>query len=253
MSAGDAAMLAIGDELLSGRTRDRNVHRFGGWLAERGRVLSEARFCGDDRGAIVAHLRDLKDRHRLVVASGGIGPTHDDMTMEAAAGAFGRALVENGEALIAIQRWYAARGEETTPARRRMARMPEGASLIDNPVSGAPGAAIENVFLLAGVPSIFEGMLTGLEDRIAPGERLVSRAVTAAGLPESQIADALDALRAAFPSVVFGSYPIDRADKGVTVLARSRDGAAVDQALQAVAALMRDAGARPENGDHRGE
>ena len=147
-----AAILVIGDEILSGRTRDANLHFLAGWLTERGVALKEARVVGDEEAAIVAALNALRTEYDYVFTSGGIGPTHDDITADAVSAAFGVPCVEHPQAIKLIEAWYAARGEEATPARRRMARMPQGAELIRNPVTGAPGVRIENVFVMAGVP-----------------------------------------------------------------------------------------------------
>ena len=151
-----AAILAIGDELLTGRTRDANIHFLGHWLTERGIAMAEARIVGDDKEDIVTALNHLRARYDYVFTSGGIGPTHDDVTADAVAAAFGAKVIEHPRAIAMIKAWYDARGKETTPARRRMARVPEGAELINNPVSGAPGVRIGNVFVMAGVPKYFK-------------------------------------------------------------------------------------------------
>lgn len=240
-----AAALAIGDELLSGRTRDANIHRLAGWLTERGVALLEVRIVPDDEAAIVAALNALRAAHDYVFTSGGIGPTHDDITADAVAAAFGRKVVEHPDAARLIRDWYGARGEEATPARLRMARMPEGAELIVNPVSGAPGIRIDNVFVMAGVPRIFEAMLDAIASRIVGGILMHSRAVTARRLPESRIAEQLRAIQAAVKGVAIGSYPIDGDVKGVTVVARSENLPAAEAAVQAVAAAMAALGFEP--------
>ena len=186
-----AAILAIGDELLSGRTRDANINYLATWLTERGVALREARIVSDDEAAIVDALNTLRAQFDYVFTSGGIGPTHDDITADSVAAAFGVACVENPDALALMENYYAARGEDLTPARRRMARMPEGAQLIRNSVSGAPGVAIENVFVMAGVPRIFRAMLDAVEGEIKGGGVIISQAITAAGLPESRLAEPL--------------------------------------------------------------
>jgi molybdenum cofactor synthesis domain-containing protein len=246
-----AAMLAIGDELLSGRTRDANIHYLSAWLSERGVALKEARIVGDAQDDIVAALNALRARYDYVFTSGGIGPTHDDITMKAVAAAFGVGLFEHPEALAMIEDWYGARGEEATPARRRMAQTPEGANLIGNPVSGAPGVAIGNVFVMAGVPRIFQAMLHELDGAIARGPQLHVRAATARGLPESRLADALRTIQNAYKDVAIGSYPIDGDEKGVTVVARSEDVRAAAAAIEDVAGAMRRLGAAPQMEDRR--
>lgn len=246
-----AAILAIGDELLSGRTRDANIHHLATWLTERAVALKEARIVADDQPAIVAALNDLRLRYDYVFTSGGIGPTHDDITYDAVAAAFGVDVIEHPEAIARIKAWYDALGQETTPARRRMARMPRGAVLIPNPVSGAPGVQIDNVFVMAGVPSIFQGMLNAVETAIEAGVRIHSRAVTATNLAESRIADQLREIQGALKGVAIGSYPIDAAVKGVTIVARSANPSVAEAAIASVAAAMRALGAEPIEGDRK--
>lgn len=245
MSGPKAAILAIGDELLSGRTRDANIHYLGGWLTARGVALVEARIVADDEGAIVHALNDLRARYDYVFTSGGIGPTHDDITVEAIATAFGVEVIEHPKAIAMIKDYYKDRGVEMTPARARMALTPASAELIDNPVSGAPGIRVGNVYVIAGVPRIFQAMLAALEGEIKGGAVMHSRAVTAEGLPESKIADQLRDIQAALKGVTLGSYPIDGDFKGVTVVARSENAATAGAAIDAVAAAMRALGAKP--------
>jgi molybdenum cofactor synthesis domain-containing protein len=246
-----AAILAIGDELLSGRTRDANINFLAQWLTARAVALKEARIVGDDQGEIVAALNAMRGRYDYVFTSGGIGPTHDDITYEAVAVAFGRKVTEHPSALALIARWYEARGEEVTPARRRMALMPDGAELIRNPVTGAPGVKVENVFVMAGVPSIFQGMLSAVETAIEPGVMVFSRAVTAPRLPESRLADQLREIQSALKGVSIGSYPIDGDEKGVTVIARSENENTAAAAIASVCAAIRALGIEPVDGDHR--
>jgi molybdenum cofactor synthesis domain-containing protein len=246
-----AAALVIGDEILSGRTRELNLHQLAGWLAERGVALKEARVVGDDEADIVDGLNALRARYDYVFTSGGIGPTHDDITAEAVAKAFGVAVVAHPQAVKLIEAWYLKRGERATPARLRMARMPEGAELILNPVSGAPGVRIGNVFVMAGVPRIFQGMLTAIDAWIERGPITHSRAATAQGLAESRIAEGLRTIQKAHKSVAIGSYPVDGDIKGVTIVARSQDAAAAEAAIEAVAAAMRALGFEPQMEDRR--
>ncbi|MEQ8177095.1 MAG: competence/damage-inducible protein A [Amphiplicatus sp.] len=240
-----AAILAIGDELLSGRTRDANMHHLAGWLTARGVALLEGRFVPDDEPAIVEALNALRRKYDYVFTSGGIGPTHDDITADAVAAAFGVKAVEHPEGVRLIEEWYAARGIEVTPARRRMARMPEGADLIFNPVSGAPGIRIGNVYVMAGVPRIFQAMLEAVEGEIERGAIIHSRAVTAHNLPESMLAEQLRSIQDAVKGVSIGSYPIDGDVKGVTIVARSDNLAAAAAAVGAVAAAMQALGFEP--------
>ena len=249
MSFKTAAILAIGDELLSGRTRDANIHFLAGWLTERAIALKEARIVADDENAIVDALNALRARYHYVFTSGGIGPTHDDITFEAVAKAFGRRVVEHEQAIAMIADWYKAKGEEVTPARRRMALMPEGAELILNPVTGAPGVRIGNVIVMAGVPSIFKGMLNAIDAALERGTFIHSRAVTALRLPESRLAEQLSAIQSTLKGVAIGSYPIDGDEKGVTVVARSENPATAEAAIASVTAAMRALGADPFEGE----
>ena len=247
-----AAILAIGDELLSGRTRDANIGYLAGWLTERAIALKEARIVADDEAAIVEALNSMRARHDYVFTSGGIGPTHDDITYDAVAKAFGRKIAVHPQAVAMIAAWYEAKGEELTPARRRMALMPEGAELIFNPVTGAPGVKIGNVFVMAGVPGIFKGMLTAIETALERGVQIHSRAVTAPGLAESRLAEQLLAIQTAMTGVALGSYPIDGDEKGVTIVARSENPAVAEAAIARVSAAMRALGAEPLEGERAG-
>lgn len=247
-----AAILAIGDELLSGRTRDANIHFLSGWLTERAIALKEARIVADDEREIIDALNALCARYDYVFTSGGIGPTHDDITYEAVAKAFGRPVTEHPVAMRIIADWYRAKGEEVTPARRRMALMPDGAELVLNPVTGAPGVRIENVFVMAGVPGIFKGMLNAIEPALERGVQIHSRAVTALGLPESKLAEQLLAIQNALNGVALGSYPIDGDEMGVTIVARSENLATADAAIASVAAAMRALGFKPADGERPG-
>jgi molybdenum cofactor synthesis domain-containing protein len=164
-----AAICLIGDELLSGRTRDINVQTIAGYLAPYGVPVREVRIVPDERETIVAAVNALRAAYTYVFTTGGIGPTHDDITADAIAAAFGVGIGEHPEALKILAERYAAVDTEFTPARRRMARVPDGASLIGNPVSGAPGFQTGNVFTLAGVPKIVEGMLGDIGHRLKTG------------------------------------------------------------------------------------
>lgn len=247
-----AAILAIGDELLSGRTRDANIHYLAGWLAERAIMLKEARIVADDTAAIIEALNALRARHDYVFTSGGIGPTHDDITFDAVAKAFGGKLVEHTGALRLIRQWYEARGEEVTAPRRRMALLPDQAELISNPVTGAPGVRIDNVFVMAGVPRIFQGMLGAVETALERGVFIHSRAVTAMRLPESRIAEQLLEIQTALQGVAIGSYPIDGDEKGVTIVARSESAVVAEEAIERVSSAMRALGAEPVAGERGG-
>ena len=246
-----AAMIAIGDELLSGRTRDANIFCLAGWLTERGIDLCEVRIIPDDVDHIVKTVQALRQTHDYIFTSGGIGPTHDDLTFEAIAKAFHRPLAEHPSARNALEEWYAEKGEPVTPERARMAMMPANAELIENSASGAPGAIVENVYVMAGVPRVFNAMLEALDVKIAHGPLVHSYAVTAIGLPESRLARQIADLQSAIAGVSLGSYPIDGDEKGVTVIARSRDSQLANHARNSVAAAMRALGAEPVMDDIR--
>ena len=246
-----AAILAIGDELLSGRTRDANINHLATWLTERGVALREARIVSDDEAAIVDALNAMRAQFDYVFTSGGIGPTHDDITADSVAAAFGVGCVESQEALALMEKYYAARGQEVTPARRRMTRMPEGARLIHNSVSGAPGVAIENVFVMAGVPRIFRAMLDAVEGEINGGSVIISQAITAVGLPESRLAEPLAIIQNKTTEVSIGSYPIDGDELGVTVIVRSESKDLVEMTIGAVETAIRSLGFEPTMNDHK--
>ena len=229
-----AAMLVIGDEILSGRTRDANMHHMAGRLTEAGFVLREARVIGDDHGAIVAAVRELSGAHDQLFTSGGIGPTHDDITADAVADAMGAAIGVREDALAILTAYYAQTGTELNEARLRMARIPEGADLIENPVSGAPGFSLGNVHVMAGVPKIFEAMVTGLLPRLTGGAPVLSRTLRVARA-EGDLAAALGALAEAHSGISFGSYPTFSADGPNTrLVARGTDEAALEAAFAAL-------------------
>lgn len=236
-----AAMLVIGDEILSGRTRDSNLHHLAGRLTAHGVDLKEARVVADDQAAIVAALRALSPAYTHVFTSGGIGPTHDDITAEAVAAAFGVGIDIRDDARAVLEAFIHARGSEVTPARLRMARIPEGATLIDNPVSAAPGFTLNNVHVMAGVPKIFEAMLEGVLATIKGGQPLISRTYRVE-LPEGDIAAPLADLAARYPSLSIGSYPYNiQGVFGANIVVRGQDGARVDEAIADLGQLFPEA------------
>ncbi len=243
-----ASVLLIGDELLSGRTREVNLQEIARFLAPMGISVREARMVPDVQAEIIAAVNALRARYSYVFTTGGIGPTHDDITADAIAAAFGVGISEHPEALAILKARYGEAGTDFTPARRRMARIPHGASLIANPVSGAPGFQTENVFTLAGVPAIVRGMLTDITHRLEGGAVVHAVTVRGRGLREGDLAEALGALDAAHPDVSFGSYPWYRSpeDSGVSLVARSGNADALGRAREALVALVRDEGAQPE-------
>ncbi len=234
-----AAILIIGDEILTGRTREGNAWFLAGELAKAGLTLKQIRVIGDDHAGIVAAVRELSAAHDQLFTSGGIGPTHDDITADAVAEAFGRPIGVRGDARAMLAAHYAARGTEFTEARMRMARIPEGATLIENPVSVAPGFTIGNCHVMAGVPNVFQAMVQGLLPRLAGGAPLVARTVQVMRA-ESAVADALRALATAHPDVSIGSYPFvtDTGEYGTNLVVRATDPEAVETAFAALRAAF---------------
>ncbi|MCC5983759.1 MAG: competence/damage-inducible protein A [Rhodobacteraceae bacterium] len=226
-----AAMLVIGDEILSGRTRDANMHYLAGQLAERGIDLQEVRIVSDVHLRIVDAVNALRRDHDHVFTSGGIGPTHDDITADAVAAAFGVGLGVREDARAILEAHYQRTGLDLNAARLRMARVPEGAVLIENPVSAAPGFSIGNVHVMAGVPSVFQAMVAGLLPTLTAGKPLLSQTLRIQR-GEGEIAGPLGALAAEYPQLSFGSYPYFRDGAfGAHVVIRGSDAAAVDAAM----------------------
>lgn len=233
-----AAMLAIGDELLSGRTRDRNIGHLAGQLTLRGIDLKEVRIVADEHHAIVHALNALRERYRHVFTSGGIGPTHDDITADAVAAAFGVGIGHDPRAMEILTAHYASRGIEFTEARKRMARIPDGAALIANPVSAAPGFSLGNVHVMAGVPSIFEAMLDNVLPGLEGGRQLISETIPCR-FGEGDIGDLLAAIQGEHEEVSIGSYPrFDGQSYSVQIVLRSADADAVSRAREAVLAML---------------
>jgi molybdenum cofactor synthesis domain-containing protein len=232
-----AAVLLIGDEILSGRTKDRNLGYIADFLNALGIDLKEARVVPDVEEAIVAAVNALRSSHTYVFTTGGIGPTHDDITADAVAKAFGVPIEHDPGAVALLQAFFAEIGREPNEARMRMARLPKGARMIPNPVSKAPGFQIGNVYVMAGVPAIMQAMLQGLAPRLGHGVPMRSAAVTIqAG--EGDIAAGLGAIQIAHPTVVIGSYPFEANDGfAAQIVLRSRDSAALDAALAEVRRL----------------
>ena len=232
-----AAVLIIGDEILSGRTQDTNLRDIAKYLAVHGVDLAEARTVPDVMEEIIAALNALRDRYDYVVTTGGIGPTHDDITADAVAAAFGIELYEHPEIIELLGARF---GGEVNAARRRMARVPVGGDLVKNPVQGPPGFTIGNVFVLAGVPAIMRGMLQDIGWRLEGGAVTVSRTVRVEGSGEGVIAAPLEAVAKAHPEMSLGSYPFFGAGSyGSNLVLRSRDQAELDAvALELIAALQ---------------
>lgn len=239
-----AAALAIGDELLSGRTRDKNIGHLAELLTAAGIDLEEVRIVPDSQPRIIEALNALRSRYDYVFTSGGIGPTHDDITADAVAAAFGVACSHDPKALDLLGAHYAERGLEFTEARRRMARMPVGSTHIDNPVSRAPGFIIGNVHVMAGVPSVFQAMLDNVLPTLSGGAKVLSDKVDCP-FGEGDIGDPLAAIAKAHPDVNIGSYPRFAGNRFSTeIVIRGRNPQAIEAARLDVEAMLTSVGAR---------
>lgn len=236
-----AAMLVIGDEILSGRTRDANMHYLAGELTRRGIDLQEVRIVADVHEAIVAAVNALRGAYDHVFTSGGIGPTHDDITAPAVAAAFGVPITVREDARAVLAAHYAKSGAELNEARLRMARIPDGAHLIDNPVSAAPGFSLGNVHVMAGVPNIFQAMVASLLPTITGGEPLLSQSLRIQR-GEGEIAGPLADLALEFHDLSFGSYPfVKDGAYGANIVIRGTDAGRLDQAMVRLAGMFPDA------------
>ena len=246
-----AAVLLIGDEVLSGRTQDKNLNQIARFLAPLGINVVECRVVPDETDIIVDALNTLRARCDYVFTTGGIGPTHDDITADAVAKAFGVGIDVRADALEIIEHWYAKTGTPVTESRKRMARIPDGASLIVNPVSGAPGFQTGNVFTLAGVPSIVAGMLNDIDHRLEGGAVTKSRSVKGDNLREGDVAEPLGALATEFPDVAIGSYPYflevtaGEIKRGTHLVARATDERRLDTVIDRIAAMVEAVGITP--------
>ncbi len=233
-----AAMLVIGDEILSGRTRDSNMHHLAQRLTEHGITLAEARVVPDEQPRIVAALNDLRAAYDHVFTSGGIGPTHDDITADAIAVAFGVAITHRADAMALLAAHYDRAGLPFNDARQRMARIPDGAALIDNPISTAPGFTLGNVHVMAGVPSIFEAMLAGVLPTLTGGAPLLSQSLRV-NRGEGEIAGDFAALAADFPDLSMGSYPFNtNGVYGTNLVIRGTEPARIDAAMTRLAQMF---------------
>ncbi len=238
-----AGLLVIGDEILSGRTQDRNVAQVGAWLNLQGIRLAEVRMVPDDMARIAAAVNALRDGYDYLFTTGGIGPTHDDITVDAIAAALGVPVVVHPKARAALEAYYASRGG-ITAARLRMARVPEGAELIENRMSGAPGIRHGNIFILAGVPHIATLMLEALSGQLEGGRPLLS-CTLGCWVPESEVADILGETERAHPGCQIGSYPFFKEGRvGANFVIRSTDGAPLDACRADLAARLARPGAR---------
>ncbi|MBA3897157.1 MAG: competence/damage-inducible protein A [Sphingomonadaceae bacterium] len=236
-----AALVIIGDEILSGRTQDRNVAQIALWLNLQGIRLAEVRVVPDVTAAIVEAVTALRNRNDYLFTTGGIGPTHDDITVDAIAEALGVPVVVHPKARAVLERYYATRGG-LTEARLRMARVPEGAELIENRMSGAPGIRHGNIFVMAGVPHITAMMLDALSGALEGGAPLLSRTL-GCWVAESEVADLLGATEHAHPACQIGSYPFFREGRvGANFVVRSTDQGALDACAEALVRMLGESG-----------
>jgi molybdenum cofactor synthesis domain-containing protein len=241
-----AALLVIGDEILSGRTQDANIAYLAKWLGVQGIRLKEVRVVTDDMDAIGAAVNALRVQHDYLFTTGGIGPTHDDITVDAIAAALGVPVIVHPDARAILADHY---GDKLTDARLRMARTPEGASLIENPRTKAPGIRIGNIFIMAGVPMITQGMLAALDGQLPGGAPVLSRTV-AAWTQESTVAATLGAVEKAHPGVQIGSYPFWREGRtGANFVLRATDPALLATVASALMAALADIGIEPVDGE----
>jgi molybdenum cofactor synthesis domain-containing protein len=227
-----SALVIIGNEILSGRTHDKNMQYIGEKMAAHGTPLKEVRVVADVESKVIEAVNALRAEYDHVFTTGGIGPTHDDITAECISKAFGVKYTTHDEAFAVLTEYY---GEsDFTPARQKMAKMPEGVTLIPNPISGAPGFTIGNVHVMAGIPRVMQAMLDHLVSEIAGGDPVLSKTVTS-HLPESEIAEGLGDIQNKYPAVDIGSYPGFRNGKlWSSVVLRATDGATLDKATSEV-------------------
>jgi molybdenum cofactor synthesis domain-containing protein len=233
-----AAMLVIGDEILSGRTRDTNTNHLATVLTARGIRLAEVRVVADDQPAIIAAVNALRTAWDHVFTSGGIGPTHDDITADAIAAAFGVPITHRADAMALLAAHYARADLPFNDARQRMARIPDGARLIDNPVSTAPGFTLGNVHVMAGVPKIFEAMVASVLPTLTGGAPLLSLSLRV-NRGEGDIAGPFAALAAAYPDLAMGSYPFTvNGVYGTNLVIRGTDAAQMTAAMAQLEGLF---------------
>nr|WP_207912095.1 molybdopterin-binding protein [Parafrankia sp. BMG5.11] len=232
----------IGDEILSGRTHDKNIAQIASWLQVQGIRLAEVRVVPDVEGRIVEAVNALRTRNDYLFTTGGIGPTHDDITVDAVAAALGVPVVIHPQAREMLERYYTGRGSALTDARLRMARVPEGAELIPNRMSGAPGIRIGNMFIMAGVPHITAGMLDALTGTLEGGAPLIARTI-GCWVAESEVADILRAAEKKHEGVQIGSYPFFRDGRvGANFVVRSTDEAVLADCVASLTADLQHAG-----------
>jgi molybdopterin-biosynthesis enzyme MoeA-like protein len=234
-----AALLVIGDEILSGRTKDKNIGYTADYCTALGIDLKEVRVVSDDEAAIIAALNALRGAYTYVFTTGGIGPTHDDITADCVAKAFGVALEFHPEAVAIMKERVAKMGGELNEARMRMTRIPHGAALVHNKVSGAPGFWIGNVITMAGIPAVMQGMLDEVAPKLKTGTKLLSESIRA-DAKEGDVGTELGAIAKAHPDTIIGSYPFidETSGANTNIVVRSRDAAKLAAAKQAIEAML---------------
>ena len=233
----NAAIIVIGNEILSGRTQDVNVSFLSKWLNELGVRVNEARIIEDSEKSIVKNINELKNKFKYIFTTGGIGPTHDDITSKSIAKAFNIKYDFHKEAYEILEKYYTP--EKFNEGRKKMAKIPKGAKLIYNPSSGAPGFIVENVFCLPGVPSILQSMVHGLKDKIIGGSKILSQTITIQTV-ESEIAKSLEDVQKQFKNVEIGSYPFFRLGKiGVSLVIRSTKKNEIDECCKQIVSFVK--------------
>ena len=242
-----ACLIIIGNEILSGRTRDANLQFLGENLNKLGIRMMEARVIADVEETIITCVNDARARFDYVFTTGGIGPTHDDITSACVAKAFGRKLIRHPDAEALLLSHY--KPEDVTEARMKMADVPEDSILLENPVSRAPGFQVENVFVLPGVPRIMQAMFDLFKHRLVGGAEMLSKSI-ASYTPEGKMAARLTALQDRHPDLEIGSYPFSRDGKhGSTIVIRGTGAAEIDRAAETLRGIMRDFGNEPQEVD----
>jgi len=233
----NVAIIVIGNEILSGRTQDVNVSFLSKWLNEAGVKVTEVRIIEDNEKSIVKNIKDLKSKFKYIFTTGGIGPTHDDITSKSIAKAFNVKYDFHKEAYEILEKYYTP--EKFNEGRKKMAKIPDGAKLIYNPSSGAPGFIVNNVFCLPGVPSILESMVHGLKDKIIGGSKILSQTITIQTV-ESEIAQPLEDVQKQFKNVEIGSYPFFRLGKiGVSIVIRSTKKNEIDECNKQIVSFIK--------------
>ena len=233
----NATIIIIGNEILSGRTQDVNVMTLSKWLNESGIKVEEVRIIEDSEKSIVNTINEVKKKFKYVFTTGGIGPTHDDITSQSIAKAFNFSYGYNKEAYQTLEKYYGK--EKFNEGRKKMAKMPDKASLIYNPSSGAPGFIVENVYCLPGVPSILKSMLDGLKNKISGGKKILSKTISV-NTVESEIAKSLENIQNKFKNIEIGSYPFFRMGKvGISIVVRSTEQKLIDDCSKEIVNFMK--------------